>query len=138
MSKDQKYYIKYLTDSSCPKNLYWFKGDGEWVSDPNRATLFNNPEGITEVGRLLVEHEWITKLVPEVELSKVKTISPPKTGFIVIVDCEGNPVNAFSREIANNDWLFAEITKLDKDIPNYAPHSIWQSCVGGFTRIFHK
>ena len=62
MGVEQKYLIKYVGDAS-KQNLYWLKDKEKWITDPSGATQFINPEGITEVGRLLVEHEWVTCLI---------------------------------------------------------------------------
>lgn len=95
MNPEQKYIIKYLSMKCDPvKNLYWFKDLGEWITDPTRATQFNNPEGITEVGRLLVEHEWVTRLIPMEEIQMVgkERITEPKE-FVVLLDVDGDPVD---------------------------------------------
>lgn len=134
MKTEQKYMIKYLGDAS-KKNLYWFKDKEDWVTDPNRATLFNKPEGITEVGRLLVEHEWVTRLIYEEEVPKVKPVSPPKDDFIIVVDCDGDPQEVFSGN-TNIDQVFQAIHRLDNLNLGYNPHSAWQRNYGGFTRVF--
>jgi hypothetical protein len=140
MKTEQKYMIKYLGidprfhDAS--KKMYWFKDKKkeDWVTDPNLATLFNNPEGITEVGRLLVEHEWVTRLIPEEEVPKVKPVSPPSEDFILVVDCDGDPQEVFSGNV-NLDQVFQCIDKLDRE-SGYHPHSAWKRTSGGFTRVF--
>ena len=139
MKTEQKYMIKYLGDPrfhDASKKKYWFKDKGDWVTDPNLATLFNNPEGITEVGRLLVEHEWVTRLIPEEEVPKVKPVSPPSGEFILVVDCDGDPQEVFSGN-TNIDQVFQAIHRLDNLNLGYNPHSAWKRTPGGFfTRVF--
>lgn len=134
MKTEQKYLIKYFGDAS-KKNLYWFKDKEDWVTDPNLATQFNNPEGITEVGRLLVEHEWVTRLIPTEEIQMVKPASPPNSGFILVVDCDGDPQEVFSGNV-NLDQVFQAIHRLDNLNLGYNPHSAWKRTPGGFTRVF--
>ena len=137
MNPEQKYLIKYLSMKCDPvKNLYWFKDLGEWITDPTRATQFSNPEGINEVGRLLVEHEWVTRLIPTEEIPKVKPVSPPNGQFILVVDCDGDPQEVFSENV-NLDQVFQLIDKLDRE-SGYHPHSAWRRCAGGFTRVFES
>jgi len=137
VNPEQKYLIKYLSMKCDPvKNLYWFKDLGEWITDPTRATQFNNPEGITEVGRLLVEQEWVTRLIPTEEIQMVKPVSPPSEDFILVVDCDGDPQEVFSGNV-NLDQVFQLIDKLDRE-SGYHPHSAWRRCAGGFTRVFES
>lgn len=141
MELEKKYLIKFLGEGSCPKSLYWLKDHEDWITDPHRATQFNNPEGITEVGRLLVEHEWITHLIPtddipKVKTPKVKTVSPPSDDFIIVVDRDGDPLEVFGGNI-NLDQVFQLIDKLDRE-PGYPPHSAWRRSAGGFTRVFER
>lgn len=138
MSSEQKYIIKYLSMKCDPvKNLYWFKELGEWITDPTRATQFNNPEGINEVGRLLVEHEWVTRLISAEEIPKVKPVSPPSDDFIIVVDRDGDPQEVFSGN-ANLDHVFQAIHRLDNLNLGYNPHSAWRRSAGGFTRVFER
>lgn len=142
MKLDQKYLIKYFGDAS-KENLYWFKDKEDWVGDPNRATQFNNPEGITEVGRLLVEHEWVTRLIPTEEIPKVKPVSPPRGDFILVVDCDGDPQEVFSGN-TNLDHVFQAIHRLDNLNLGYNPHSAWRwnsetnSHWGGFSQVLER
>lgn len=136
MNPDQKYLIKYFGDAS-KKNLYWFKDKEDWVGDPNRATQFNNPEGITEVGRLLVEHEWVTRLIPTEEIQMVKPASPPNSGFILVVDGDGDIVENYP-ENSVIDVIFRRMELLDKEFPSDSPHSAWRWVTGGFTRVFDR
>lgn len=143
MNPEQKYIIKYLDPfDSKIKNQYWFKDKEDWVGDPNRATQFNNPEGITEVGRLLVEHEWVTRLIPAEEIQMVKPVSPPSGEFILIVDCDGDPQEVFSGNVSL-DQVFQLIDKLDRE-SGYHPHSAWrwnsetQSNWGGFSQVLER
>lgn len=137
MSSEQKYIIKYLSMKCDPiKNLYWFKELSEWITNPTRATQFNNPEGITEVGRLLVEQEWVTRLIPVEKIPKVKPVSPPSDDFIIVVDCDGDPQEVFSGNV-NLDHVFETIDRLDRD-SGYHPHSAWRRSAGGFTRMFDR
>lgn len=133
MNTDQKYLIKFLGKGDS-KNLYWLKEKEEWITDPTQATQFNNPEGITEVGRLLVEQEWITRLVPTEQIQMVKPVSPPESNFILVVDCDGDPQEVFSGN-TSLDQVFQLINKLDRE-SGYHPHSAWKRSGGGFTRIF--
>ena len=137
MNPEKKYIIKYLSMKCDPvKNLYWFKDKEEWISVPTQATQFNNPEGINEVGRLLVEQEWVTRLIPVEEIPKVKPVSPPSDDFIIIVDCDGDPQEVFSGNV-NLNYVFETIDRLDRE-SGYHPHSAWRRSAGGFTRVFER
>ena len=134
---EKKYIIKYLGMKRDPvKNLYWFKDIEEWVTDPTQATQFNNPEGITEVGRLLVEQEWVTRLIPVEEIPKVKPVSPPSDDFILVVDCYGDPQEVFSGNF-NLNYVFETIDRLDRESGCH-PYSAWRRSAGGFTRVFER
>ena len=138
MNPEQKYIIKYLSMKCDPvKNLYWFKDLGEWITDPTKATQFSNPEGITEVGRLLVEHEWVTRLISTEEIQMVKPVSPPRGEFILIVDCDGDPQEVFNGN-TNLDHVFQAIHRLDNLNLGYNPHSAWRRSAGGFTQVFER
>ncbi len=145
MNAEQKYLIMYMSDivrnpNDPRKNLYWGESGERWYTDPNMATRFNNPEGISAVGRLLVEHEWVTRLIPVDEVPMVKPISPPNSGFILVVDCDGDPVDTYSRNSVI-DEVMSRCQVLDKDFPGDAPHSAWwwvsetKSHWGGFFKV---
>lgn len=141
MNTEQKYLIKYMSDTvnnpdDPRKNLYWGESGERWYTDPNMATRFNNPEGISEVGRLLVEHEWVTRLIRVEEVPMVKPISPPNSGFILVVDCDGDPQEVFPGN-TSIDQVFQTIQKLDKD-SGYHPHSAWKWGAGGFSRVLDR
>lgn len=139
MSKKELFVITYKKDIvNGPEekvSLFWGPGDN-WVKDPKTAIQFTKDHAIMEVGRLLVEQEWITKLVPLSEIPETRSPSPPSNNFIVIVDNEGIPVECFSRSSVNNEFLLGKTFILDKEHPEYAPHSVWQRDHGGFTRLF--
>ena len=135
MSSEQKYLIKYFGDAS-KNNLYWLKDKEDWIADPHRATQFSNPEGITEVGRLLVEHEWVTRLIPTEQIQMVKPVSPPSEDFLVVVDRDGDPQEVFGGN-TSLDQVFQLIDRLDRE-SGYHPHSAWRRCAGGFTRVFER
>ena len=135
MNPEKKYLIKYRDNVYKNKNLYWLKDKGEWTGDWFQATRFNKPEGITEVGRLLVEQEWITCLIPMEEI-KVKPVSPPSEDFILVVDRDGEPQEVFSGNVIL-DQVFQLIDKLDRESA-YHPHSAWRRSAGGFTRLFER
>ena len=137
MNPEQKYFIKFKDPiDSNTKNLYWFKDNEQWISDPSGATLFTQEGGVREVGRLLVDYEWITKLIPSEEIPKVKPVSPPSEDFILVVDCDGDPQEVFSGNV-NLDQVFQLIDKLDRE-SGYHPHSAWKRSAGGFTRVFES
>jgi len=137
MNPEQKYFIKFKDPiDSNTKNLYWFKDNEQWISDPSGATLFTQEGGVREVGRLLVDYEWITKLIPSEEIPKVKPVSPPSEDFILVVDCDGDPQEVFSGNV-NLDQVFQLIDKLDRE-SGYHPHSAWKRSAGGFTRVFER
>ncbi len=127
MNPEKKYLIKYFGDAS-KKNLYWFKDKEEWTGDWFQATRFKKPEGITEVGRLLVEQEWVTRLIP--------MDSTPSEDFIIIVNRDGEPQEVFSGNVSL-DQVFDLIDKLDRE-SGYHPHSAWRRSAGGFTRVFER
>jgi len=142
MSTEQKYLIKYMSDTvngpdDPRKNLYWGESGERWYTDPNMATRFNNPNGISEVGRLLVEHEWVTRLVPVEEVPMVKPISPPNSGLILLVDRDGDPKEVYSKNCVI-DEVMRRCQVLDGEDPNDAPHSAWMWGTGGFSRVFDR
>ena len=148
MNTEQKYLIKYMSDvvnnpDDPRKNLYWGESGERWYTDPNMATRFNNPEGISEVGRLLVEHEWVTRLIRVEEVPMVKPISPPNSGFILVVDCDGDPKEVYSKNCVI-DEVMRRCQVLDGEDPSDAPHSAWMwmsetnSNWGGFSRVFDR
>ena len=61
----------------------------------------------------------------------------PKSGFVVITDCDGHIVTTVSSN-STVDLIFALIRIYDKEHPDYAPYSSWRSCAGGFTRVFDR
>ena len=87
MGVEQKYLIKYVGDAS-KQNLYWLKDKEKWITDPSGATQFINPEGINEVGRLLVEHEWVTCLILAEEIRTVKKVTKIKRSPIIVQEIE--------------------------------------------------
>ena len=140
MKTEQKYMIKYLGDPrfhDASKKKYWFKDKEDWVTDPNLATQFNNPEGITEVGRLLVEQDWVTRLIPTEEIEMVKPVSPPSEDFILVVDCDGDPKEVYSKNCVI-DEVMRRCQVLDGEDPSDAPHSAWMWGTGGFSRVFDR
>lgn len=138
MNPKQKYFIKFKDPiDSNTKNLYWFKDNEQWISDPSGATLFTQEGGVREVGRLLVDYEWITKLIPSEEIPKVKPVSPPSGDFFLVVDCDGDPQEVFSGN-TNLDHVFQAIHRLDNLNLGYNPHSAWRRSAGGFTRVFES
>jgi len=90
------------------------------------------------VGKLLLEHGHISILVPLNSVWQTRPPASPKSGFIVICDCEGNPTYAISSDRVSNiaEWLTDKLFRLNKEFPNRAPYSAWQPCVGGFTQLF--
>jgi hypothetical protein len=130
LSMEQKYLIKNLNS-----NLYWSKDDNLWTGHIGEATLFNNPEGIYEVGRLLVENECISYLIP-CEKEIYAPSSGPNSGFIIIVDCDGDPQEVFSDK-TSYDIVFQTIHGLDKE-SSYHPHSAWKWGLGGFSQVFER
>ncbi|NBT49875.1 MAG: hypothetical protein EBT07_19065 [Actinobacteria bacterium] len=142
MNTEQKYLIKYMSDTvngpdDPRKNLYWGESGERWYTDPNMATRFNNPNGISEVGRLLVEHEWVTRLVRVEEVPMVKPISPPNSGLILVVDCDGDPKEVYSHNCVI-DEVMRRCQVLDGEDPSDAPHSAWMWGTGGFSRVFDR
>lgn len=113
---------------------YWREGTDSW-EDISVATRFLKDQGIREVGRLLVEKDICTKLVPLNKIPRAKNPEPPSNDFIIICDVNGDPQNCYSGGVPVKD-----ISKLVKDHdaanPNNAPHAAWQKDVGGFKKIF--
>ena len=60
----------------------------------------------------------------------------PKSGFIVVVDCNGDPQKVF-KDNTSIDEVFQMIHILDKN-SDYHPHSAWMWVTGGFSRVFNK
>jgi hypothetical protein len=105
-----------------------------WTKDPKKTIRFTKSEGTAMVGKLLLEHGHISILVPLSSVWQTRPPASPKSGFIVICDCEGCPTDIYSS--ACDELLARHINKLNKEFPNHAPHSAWQQCVGGFTQLF--
>lgn len=136
---EELYLVKYkkdiVGDSSNQKDLFW--GPNEtWVKDPTIATRFTKDQGTMIVGKLLVDQEWVTKLVPVSQVPMVKPVCPPSSNYIIIADNEGNPVNIYSRSSATNEHIGAKIVFLDYQNYNQAPHSAWMYDSGGHSRLF--
>ena len=66
----------------------------------------------------------------------MKSISPPNSGFILVVDCDGDPQEVFPGN-TSIDQVFQAIQKLDKD-SGYHPHSAWKWGTGGFSRVLDR
>jgi hypothetical protein len=66
-----------------------------------------------------------------------KSANGPTNGFIILCDCDGDPQDVLS---ANSivDVVFSNLRTLDKMYPQYAPHSAWQQCAGGFTQVLDR
>jgi hypothetical protein len=103
-----------------------------------KTIRFTKSEGTAMVGKLLLEHGHISILVPLNSVWQTRPPASPKSGFIVICDCEGNPTYAISSDRVSNiaEWLTDKLFRLNKEFPNRAPYSAWQPCVGGFTQLF--
>lgn len=66
-----------------------------------------------------------------------KSANGPTSGFIVLCDCDGDPQDVMSAN-STVDVVFSVLRTLDKMYPRYAPHSAWQQCAGGFTRVLDR
>lgn len=66
-----------------------------------------------------------------------RTHTGPVKGFILVCDCEGDPQEIFSKN-CNLDEVFYFIDMLDRNDPDYAPHSAWEYNSGGFSRVFEQ
>jgi hypothetical protein len=114
-------------------DLFWGSNEN-WTKDPKTSIRFTKSEATAMVGKLLLEHGHISILVPLSSVWQTRPPAPPKSGFILICDCEGDPTDIYSN--ACDELLARQINKLNKQFPNHAPHSAWQQCVGGFTQLF--
>lgn len=63
--------------------------------------------------------------------------NPPTAGFIILCDRDGDPQDVLGAN-CTVDRVFSNLRTLDAMHPEYAPHSAWQQCVGGFTRVFER
>ena len=66
-----------------------------------------------------------------------KIIKGPTSGFIVLCDCDGDPQDVMSAN-STVDVVFSNLRTLDARHPEDAPHSAWQQCAGGFTRVLDR
>ena len=66
-----------------------------------------------------------------------KSINPPTNGFIILCDCDGDPQDVLSAN-STVDVVFSNLRTLDAMHPEYAPHSAWQQCAGGFARVLDR
>ena len=75
------------------------------------------------------------------KIDKLKPIRPPTTGFILVVDCDGDPVDTYSCNSVIDEVVLSRCQELDKDFPDNAPHLAWRwysetlSHWGGFFKI---
>ena len=67
----------------------------------------------------------------------MKSISPPNSGFILLVDCDGDPKEVYSKNCVI-DEVMRRCQVLDGEDPSDAPHSAWMWDTGGFSRIFDR
>jgi len=136
--KKNQYLIKYWGDagfdSSCPTDLYWGPSE-DWVKDPRVAVRFTKDNAIHIIGKLLVEQEWVTKLVPLDDVPQVRNPEPPTKNFVVICDVNGEPQCCYS-SLTLMEIIFNIVKELDEENPKNSPHAAWQSTVGGFTLLF--
>ena len=64
----------------------------------------------------------------------MKSISPPNSGFILLVDCDGDPKEVYSHNCVI-DEVMRRCQVLDGEDPSDAPHSAWRWGAGGFSRV---
>ena len=67
----------------------------------------------------------------------MKNISPPNSGFILVVDCDGDPKEVYSHNCVI-DEVMRRCQVLDGEDPSDAPHSAWMWGIGGFSRVFDR
>ncbi len=132
MSKKNNFYLIRYSDSS---NLY-LGPDDSWIKDPRIAVRFTKDQGIHQIGRLLVEQEWVTKLVPLDQVPQALNPEPPNN-FVVICDVNGEAQCCRSCSTLMEN-IFNLIRDLDKENPKNAPHAAWMSGVGGFSRLYAR
>ena len=66
-----------------------------------------------------------------------KSINPSTNGGIILCDCDGDPQDVLSANSTVNG-VFSNLRILNAMHPEYAPHSTWQQCVGGFKRVLDR
>ena len=64
----------------------------------------------------------------------MKSISPPNSGFILVVDCDGDPIETYSHNSVI-DEVMRRCQVLDEEDPGNSPHSAWMYGTGGFSRV---
>ena len=73
----------------------------------------------------------------------MKSVMPPNTDFIIVVDRDGDPVDTYSRNSVI-DEVMRRCQVLDRNFPGGAPHSAWRwvsetnSNWGGFSRVIDR
>jgi len=67
----------------------------------------------------------------------MKSISPPNSGFILVVDRDGDPKEVYSHNCVI-DEVMRRCQVLDGEDPSDAPHSAWMWDTGGFSRVFDR
>ena len=64
----------------------------------------------------------------------MKHATGPNSGFILVVDCDGDPKEVYSHNCVI-DEVMRRCQVLDGEDPSDAPHSAWMWGTGGFSRV---
>ena len=67
----------------------------------------------------------------------MKHATGPNSGFILVVDCDGDPIETYSHNSVI-DEVMRRCQVLDEEDPGNSPHSAWMWGTGGFSRIFDR
>jgi len=67
----------------------------------------------------------------------MKHATGPNSGFILVVDCDGDPIETYSHNSVI-DEVMRRCQVLDGEDPSDAPHSAWMWGTGGFSRVFDR
>jgi len=70
----------------------------------------------------------------DIRAVNMKSISPPNSGFILLVDCDGDPKEVYSHNCVI-DEVMRRCQVLDGEDPSDAPHSAWMWGTGRFSRV---
>ena len=129
-----KYYGDILGSPRGKEDRYWIENH-QWTKDPKVATRFTREQGIKVAGELLIDQEWVTKLIHLNQVPMAIAPSPPASNFVIICDKDGDPKIVIG-ENSSHEHIIKLIKKEAKKNPFLAPYAAWQQCVGGFTRVF--
>lgn len=138
MIKPNLYLIKYYGDfcgkASNVENPYYAEGSG-WVKDPRFATQYKKEKAIFKMGQILEEQELITKLIHIDDVPKIMNPSPPKAGFFLVCDVDGEVRRVFDNNV-DKAVLINAVQFLDENMSLKSPHAIWTYGQEGFCRVF--